>query len=137
MPKRGYSYRGKSIKGEVLLMLEKKFKDDCNTLENMIRDQYISDIKEDMGGLTSSIHQLPIDNPNAPWSGGRIIVDVPYAKYVEDGRGPIRPKRKKVLSNQQTSALWGHSPFIASEAGPFEGHHSMRKAIEKFINIYG
>lgn len=106
----------------------------ADLLEAMIRAEYKKDIKEDQGGLVNSIVQVPLGRVRGFFEK-RILVDKPYAQYVENGRGPIYPVNAKVLSNRNTSEVFGHSPFIAKYAGPFEGYHSMQHAVEKFIEL--
>lgn len=136
------------LKKNLEILLVKKYENYLALLEQEVRECAKESIKEDMGGLTNSIHTIKRE---VNYKGGAVVVDVPYAKYVNDGRGAIVPKEKEVLSNMNTTSkqgkgnwntstkfgqrIWnsqgGHSPFVAKYAGPFKGYHFIEEAIKR------
>lgn len=122
-------YRKNKFSDEVYAVVEKEFNSQAQDLKLLVIQQAEKSIKEDMGGLTGSIKLEPIET--SKW-GFRVLVDVPYASYVNDGRREVRPKNKNFLSNYNTSFQKGHSLFVGGYASAFEGHHFMENAIRIF-----
>lgn len=54
--------------------------------------------------------------------------ELPYAKWVEGGRGPVVPRRAKVLRFKPKGA---HGYVFAASVGPAEGSHWLQRAFEQ------
>lgn len=122
------------------VLLKNKYDKYLGLLEYEVKSCAKAKIQEDRGGLIPSIHRN-FRPSGSPYSGGSVSIDAPYAKFVNDGRGPVEVKNKKSLSNfnGRPEPFRGHSPFgyggkahpfIVTHADAFEGHHFVEEAMQ-------
>lgn len=86
----------------------------ANEAAQVMKDEIVRNAKEGTGKLAASVNVKRLDESS--WSVG---TDLYYAKYVNDGRGPVVPKKAKAL-RWYSPRLSGNAVF-SQYAGPAEG----------------
>lgn len=127
----GIKLNSSSLEADVRMIYEKRFDTILSDAENIVRSCAKSKIVEDKGGLTGSI-----SSKKETYNKGYVLINTPYAVFVNYGRGKIRPKNKRMLSNEKTSAQRGHKSFFAPYADSFKGYNFVKKAIEELAKKY-
>lgn len=99
---------------EALSKLEGFGKKVADEAEQIMKDEIVRNTKEGTGKLAASVDVKPLGG--SAWSVGTNLY---YAKYVNDGRGPVVPKKAKAL-RWYSPRLSGNAVF-SQKAGPAEG----------------
>lgn len=98
----------------------------AKTVRDYARANLIMHKAVDTGKLIDSIEIQ--DRTRGQFATYRIGPTVPYAKWVEDGRGPVYPKKAKALRFRPK----GSSKYVfAKRVGPAKGIHFMRGAVQR------
>lgn len=86
----------------------------ANEAAQIMKDEIVRNTKEGTGKLAASVNVQPMGD--GAWSVG---TDLYYAKYVNDGRGAVRPVNAKSL-RWYSPRLSGNAVF-SKYAGPADG----------------
>lgn len=96
--------------------------------EQIMKDEIIINTKEGTGKLASSVNVKQVSS--STWSIG---TDLYYAKYVNDGRGPVRPVEKQAL-RWYSPRMSGNAVF-SNYAGPTQGIDFTGKTVSALENM--
>lgn len=113
---------------EALSKLEGFGRKVADEAEQIMKDEIIANTKEGTGKLAASVDVKPIGD--SAWSVG---TELEYAKYVNDGRGPVFPVKAKAL--RWYSPRFSGNAIIRGSAGPAEGKHFVKKTKARLENM--